>query len=171
MVSAGCKSEVWSALLSRRRLYGQAFEVAEYDRSEFERDHDRIIFSSAFRRLQDKTQVFPLSTSDYTRNRLTHSLEVACVGRHLGLMAGKHLKGLGVQCEPHDAGTIVATACLAHDIGNPPFGHSGEAAIQSWAKRRLPALSEGIPVGKSTNLLRARRYNAASIPMTIGELV
>jgi dGTPase len=127
----------WTKLLSTKRLGrpGAPDDVPP-PRSEFTRDYDRIIFSSAFRRLQDKTQVFPLAKSDYVRTRLTHSLEVASVGRSLGMLAAEtivrqhpDLKGLVI---PHDVGTIVATACLAHDIGNPPFGHAGESAIQEW---------------------------------------
>ena len=98
-------------------------------------DYDRIIFSSAFRHLQDKTQVIPFSQSGFVHTRLTHSLEVSVVGRSLGRAVGnaviqKH-PALAVThgYQPHDFGTIVAAACLAHDIGNPPFGHSGEQAI------------------------------------------
>ena len=126
----------WPALLSHRRLGGPPASDAG-PRSEFQRDFDRIVFSSAFRRLQDKTQVFPLAKNDYVRTRLTHSLEVASVGRSLGALAGDHV----LRAHPEmaatgytaaDFGAIVAAACLAHDIGNPPFGHAGEAAIQSW---------------------------------------
>src|SRR5213594_1877052 len=162
--------ELWNTFLSDRRLYGQSFPVGEYDRSEFQRDYDRIIFSSAFRRLQDKTQVFPLSTSDYTRNRLTHSLEVSSVGRTMGTLVGKHLLKVGIQCEPHEVGTIVATAALAHDIGNPPFGHSGEAAIQSWARRRLSAIADGKPMAEGKVMWRARRRDPMSVKMTAGQL-
>ncbi|MBZ5542736.1 MAG: dNTP triphosphohydrolase [Acidobacteriia bacterium] len=160
----------WTGLLSNHRIYGQSFPPGEFDRSEFQRDHDRIIFSSAFRRLQDKTQVFPLSRSDYTRNRLTHSLEVSSVGRTMGTLVGQHLVKLGITCEPYEIGTIVATAALAHDIGNPPFGHSGEAAIQSWAKRRLPPISEGKPRPEGTISLHMRRKDSASIKMSPEEL-
>jgi dGTPase len=128
----------WSKLLSTKRLgrLTSSGDAAPPPRTEFSRDYDRIIFSSAFRRLQDKTQVFPLAKSDYVRTRLTHSLEVASVGRSLGMLAAEgivrkepELRELVV---PQDVGTIVATACLAHDIGNPPFGHAGESAIQDW---------------------------------------
>jgi dGTPase len=126
----------WSSLLSHQRL-GGAPASAGGPRSDFQRDFDRIVFSSAFRRMQDKTQVFPLAKNDYVRTRLTHSLEVASVGRSLGLLAGDHV----LRAQPElaasgygapDFGAIVAAACLAHDIGNPPFGHAGEAAFQSW---------------------------------------
>ena len=128
----------WRDLLSNQRLRGgpptQALEGDS--RSDFLRDHDRLIFSSALRRMQDKTQVFPLAKSDYVRTRLTHSLEVASVGRSMGsetaaglLRAERSLKGI---VDPTEVSTIVAAACLAHDIGNPPFGHAGESAIQEW---------------------------------------
>lgn len=134
------KSENWKNLLSPHRL-GKGKNNCETSdsRTEFTRDWDRIIFSSAFRRLQDKTQVFPLAKNDYIRTRLTHSLEVASVGRSLGILAGKKIK-----CEfseedrstiHDDIGSIVSAACLAHDIGNPPFGHAGEAAIQEFFER------------------------------------
>ncbi len=108
------------------------------NRSVFQRDYDRIVFSSAFRRLQNKTQVLPFPKSDYVRNRLTHSLETASVGRSLGNIAGYEIvkkypeleKDAGVH--PTDFGHLVSAACLAHDIGNPPFGHSGEAAISQY---------------------------------------
>ena len=105
------------------------------DRSEFKRDYDRLIFSAPFRRLQNKTQVFPLPGSVFVHNRLTHSLEVASVGMSLGCDVARDvirrdpsLAGTRVE----ELGTIVSTACLAHDLGNPPFGHSGEKAIQTF---------------------------------------
>jgi dGTPase len=127
----------WNKLLSTKRLGrdGPA-DDATPPQTEFTRDYDRIIFTPAFRRLQDKTQVFPLAKSDYVRTRLTHSLEVASVGRSLGVLAAEAIlskeAGLEKIVLPTDVGTIVATACLAHDIGNPPFGHAGESAIQEW---------------------------------------
>ncbi len=126
----------WTSLLSHHRLGGPP-AAGGGPRSEFQRDFDRIVFSSAFRRLQDKTQVFPLAQNDYVRTRLTHSLEVASVGRSLGVLAGDHVLHRHPQMSATgytagDFGAIVAAACLAHDIGNPPFGHAGEAAIQSW---------------------------------------
>jgi len=164
------RKELWAALLSERRIYGQPVPRGEYDRSEFQRDYDRVIFSAAFRRLQDKTQVFPLSSSDYVRNRLTHSLEASSVGRTLGTLAGKYLVRLGVACEPDDVATIVATAALAHDIGNPPFGHSGEAAIQSWAKRTLPSPTTAEPRGPAGVVFYNRRKARRPDPMTREEL-
>ena len=126
----------WSQLLSADRLGRERRSVPrDPARSEFRRDADRITFSTAFRRLQDKTQVFPLADNDYVRTRLTHSLEVSSVGRSLGARVGAAI------CEKHkltahgsDFGDIVAAAALAHDLGNPPFGHSGEDAIRHWFK-------------------------------------
>ena len=105
------------------------------DRTEFQRDYDRLIFSAPFRRLQNKTQVFPLPGSIFVHNRLTHSLEVSCVGRSLGNKIASEL--LKLHSELHDThvseiGSIVSAACLAHDLGNPPFGHSGEKAIGTY---------------------------------------
>lgn len=126
----------WPKLLNADRLCGPKDMPGEY-RSPFQRDYDRIVFTTAFRRLQDKTQVFPLSSSDYVRTRLTHSIEVSCVARNLGTVIGRRLRkmkeDLG-QASASDMGSIVAAAALAHDLGNPPFGHSGEAAIQHWFK-------------------------------------
>lgn len=109
-------------------------------RTDFQRDYDRIIFSSAFRRLQNKTQVFPLPGSVFVHNRLTHSLEVSSVGRSLGSIIGEHIANtykneLSEQSQSfylHNLGNVVAAACLCHDIGNPAFGHSGEDAIASY---------------------------------------
>ncbi len=123
----------WHRLLSDKRL-GRAQNASEHDRTAFQKDVDRIIFSSAFRRLQDKTQVFPLAQNDYVRTRLTHSLEVSSVGRSLGTLVGKHITtGYHLtHVSADDFGSIVAAACLAHDIGNPPFGHFGEEAIRDF---------------------------------------
>ena len=123
----------WITLLSTYRL-GQAAAPEPSVRSDFQRDGDRLMFSAAFRRLQDKTQVFPLEKNDYVRTRLTHSLEVSCVGRSLGTSVGAQLIDRYPQLvkqgiHPADIGDIVAAACLAHDIGNPPFGHFGEQAM------------------------------------------
>lgn len=126
----------WEQLISNKR-FGQEHKHAERhdDRSEFKRDYDRLIFSSAFRRLQNKTQVFPLPGSIFVHNRLTHSLEVASVGMSIGNDISRRV----IQKRPElkdtlveEIGTIVSAACLAHDLGNPPFGHSGEKAIQTF---------------------------------------
>lgn len=109
---------------------------SEDGRSQFQKDFDRIVFSPAFRRLQDKTQVFPLPETDFVHTRLTHSLEVAVVGRSLGNLVGEVLlqryPKLKENFSKFHFGEIVAAACLAHDIGNPPFGHSGEDAISEY---------------------------------------
>jgi dGTPase len=129
----------WEKLLSAKR-WGNEDKYIENQadaRSEFQRDYDRLIFSSPFRRLQNKTQVFPLPGSIFVHNRLTHSLEVASVGRSLGRIFYNKLK----ETEPDidnrlplisEVGNIIAAACLAHDMGNPAFGHSGEAAISHY---------------------------------------
>lgn len=131
----------WEQLLSLKRQgdTNKRLRIEQDDsRLGFEVDYDRIIFSSAFRSLQDKTQVIPLSKTDFVHTRLTHSLEVSVVGRSIGRLVGKkiiekypHLQEIhGYQ--PNDFGAIVAAAALAHDIGNPPFGHSGEKAIGEY---------------------------------------
>lgn len=126
----------WKRLLSTKRFGLEEFhEARKDDRSEFQRDYDRLIFSAPFRRLQNKTQVFPLPGSIFVHNRLTHSLEVSSVGRSLGHDVAKEL--LAVHPELADThvteiGSIVSAACLAHDLGNPPFGHSGEKAISTY---------------------------------------
>lgn len=125
----------WTSLLADKRLGKKKPEPTTRERTPFHQDYDRIVFSSAFRRLQDKTQVFPLAKSDYVRTRLTHSVEASCVGRSLGIAVGFGLhdrKKLPTDITISDIGMIVSTACLAHDIGNPPFGHAGEKAIQEW---------------------------------------
>ena len=126
----------WEKLISNKRL-GQEDRHPERhdDRSEFKRDYDRLIFSAPFRRMQNKTQVFPLPGSIFVHNRLTHSLDVASVGQSLGTdVARAILKKRPELAETlfPEIGTIVAAACLAHDMGNPPFGHSGETAIQTF---------------------------------------
>lgn len=126
----------WERLLSNKRLGQENRHERRYDdRSEFKRDYDRLIFSAPFRRLQNKTQVFPLPGSIFVHNRLTHSLEVASVGMSLGndvakVLMDKHTELKGTLFE--EIGTIVSTACLAHDLGNPPFGHAGEKAIRTY---------------------------------------
>ena len=127
--------QTWQKLLSAERL-GAGSAPRAPERTAFQQDYDRIVFTSAFRRMKDKTQVFPLSKSDYVRTRLTHSLETSCVGRSLGTVVGREIiarHGLE-QVDAADFGAIVAAACLAHDIGNPPFGHAGEDAIREWFK-------------------------------------
>jgi dGTPase len=128
----------WPTLLNKSRL-GARSPKDESGRTAFLRDHDKIIFSGAFRRLARKTQVHPLATNDHVHNRLTHSLEVSCVGRTLGIQVGQRLAKqhlLPANTDAADLGDIVQSACLAHDIGNPPFGHTGERAIRAWFRHQ-----------------------------------
>lgn len=126
----------WNTLLSAKRFGLEEFHQERHEnRSEFQRDYDRLIFSAPFRRLQNKTQVFPLPGSIFVHNRLTHSLEVSCVGRSLGNDVAKHLLARYPELQHSflpEIGSIVSAACLAHDLGNPPFGHSGERAISTF---------------------------------------
>lgn len=126
----------WDQLLSAKRFASstQSKDLADI-RSQFQRDYDRIIFSGPFRRLQNKTQVFPLPGSVFVHNRLTHSLEVASVGRSIAnSVAGALMDRNDIPQKSllNELGAIVSAACLAHDLGNPPFGHSGEKAISSF---------------------------------------
>jgi dGTPase len=126
----------WRQLISNKRFgLEDLHEARKDDRTEFQRDYDRLIFSAPFRRLQNKTQVFPLPGSIFVHNRLTHSLEVSCVGRSLGsTIAAQLLTKHPELSDTHlsEIGAIVSAACLAHDLGNPPFGHSGEKAISTY---------------------------------------
>lgn len=150
----------WQHLLSTRRFKIQQGEIKETRtpateegspglRTDFHIDHDRLVFSSAFRRLGRKTQVHPLARHDHTHNRLTHSVEVASVGRSLGNRVGMMLQHAGLLPAgdtPHDIGAVVQVACLAHDIGNPPFGHTGEDAMREWFRHPAHAsLMEPLP--------------------------
>jgi dGTPase len=134
----------WEKLLSPNRvaeLFGKPASVGD-SRTEFERDYGRVLFSTPFRRMQDKTQVFPLERHDSIRTRLTHSLEVSSVARSLGKLAAawmveEELIDPNIQ---DDIQTISATCGLLHDLGNPPFGHSGERAIQSWFEKNVQLL-------------------------------
>ncbi|MCU1254024.1 MAG: hypothetical protein JWM83_323 [Candidatus Angelobacter sp.] len=131
----------WKSLLSSKRVGELAGkEPSDPDsRSPFERDYGRAVFSTPVRRLQDKTQVFPLEEHDAVRTRLTHSLEVSSVARNFGRQVATWLahQGLCSESSMHDIETISATCGLIHDLGNPPFGHAGEEAIQSWFKDKL----------------------------------
>ena len=125
----------WPQLLSGKRLGVENYHERKHERTNFQRDYDRLIFSSPFRRLQNKTQVFPLPGSIFVHNRLTHSLEVSCVGRSLGknvatCLLQRHTEAEGANFSEIDS--IVSAACLAHDMGNPPFGHSGERALSAY---------------------------------------
>ncbi len=126
----------WEKLISSKRLGKEDKpKPLEERRTEFQRDYDRLIFSAAFRRMQNKTQVFPLPGSVFVHNRLTHSLEVSSVGRSLGTDVSRELilrhPELS-ETELPGIGSVVSAACLAHDMGNPPFGHSGERAIRTY---------------------------------------
>ncbi len=138
----------WETIFSTQRVDQRT--VSEGPRSGFQRDFDRLIFSSPFRRLQDKTQVFPLPGSTFVHNRLTHSLEVASVGRSLGSMAGKKIieeiqdtSGDSMEFYKYELANVIAAGCLAHDIGNPAFGHSGEKAISAYFIDHANTLIDG----------------------------
>lgn len=148
----------WKHLLPDSRS-GPPPETASSARSPFQRDHDRILFSGPFRRLADKTQVFPLPVDDHVHSRLTHSLEVATIGRSLGTLVGHRLIESGARLpagrDARDVGDCVAAACLAHDLGNPPFGHVGERAIQEYFERHAPTdLLDGLSERERADLLR-----------------
>lgn len=126
---------IWSKYLTPERLRRSESPARGDEGNEFLSDYQRVVFSSAFRRLQDKTQVSPLATTDFVRRRLTHSVEVATVGERMGRVVARRLhERVGQDVRDH-FGKIVATACLLHDIGNPPFGHEGEMAIREWAEQ------------------------------------
>lgn len=127
----------WKRLISDKRLGLEEFhDPRHHTRSDFQRDYDRLIFSSPFRRMQNKTQVFPLPGSVFVHNRLTHSLEVSSVGRSMANEVALRLldrhSDRDLMWQLMNIGDIVATACLSHDLGNPPFGHSGEKTISTF---------------------------------------
>ncbi len=136
----------WDQLLCDERIRQFTKSTTSHDlRSEFEKDYHRIIGSASFRRLQDKTQVFPLDKSDYIRTRLTHSLEVSSFGKSLGQSVGQRIIDDGLDADfnvqqKEDICNILQCAGLIHDIGNPPFGHFGEGVFQEWFKKNLPVL-------------------------------
>lgn len=142
----------WSNCYSERR--SGTSKSKEIPRTEYQRDYDRLIFASSFRRLQNKTQVFPLPGSTFVHNRLTHSLEVASVGRSLGKIIGDHISEHTIASEDtlskefykYDLSNVVGAACLAHDIGNPAFGHSGEKAISNYFIENQHEKIEGRPL-------------------------
>jgi dGTPase len=155
----------WNTLYSPKRLGQEHKYTVGQDsvRNPYQIDYDRLIFSSPFRRLQNKTQVFPLPGSIFVHNRLTHSLEVACVGRSLGSIIGQRI---AEHYEPnnqsfqrfynYELGSVISAACLAHDIGNPPFGHSGEKAISAYflnlPERELSYIRENLTHNQFTDL-------------------
>ena len=143
----------WSELLCPDRIRSYASASSSTDlRSEFEKDYHRIIGSASFRRLQDKTQVFPLDKSDFIRTRLTHSMEVSSLARSLGQNISQYILLNGkddsfTRQMQSDVCSIVQCAGLIHDIGNPPFGHFGETTIRDWFRQNLPRLTfEGKPI-------------------------
>ena len=147
----------WKQLLTPQRT-GQPVENVNHNRTEFQRDYDRLIFSAPFRRMQNKTQVFPLPGAIFVHNRLTHSLEVSSVGRSLGNNIAQKLAENNETDQnkyAEEIGSIVASACLAHDMGNPPFGHSGESAISHYFSN-----SEGLQyLSKLSDLERSDLVN------------
>ena len=143
----------WSTILAPGRIRSHSTSAPSTDlRSEFEKDYHRIIVSASFRRLQDKTQVFPLDKSDFIRTRLTHSMEVSSVARSLGQNISQYIIRTGKDPEfdlqmQSDVCSIVQCAGLIHDIGNPPFGHFGETTIREWFCDNLPNMNfEGKPL-------------------------
>ncbi len=145
--------DAWNALISFEKITPgpQPRQLRQSGRSCFQKDYDRIIYSAAFRRLGDKTQVIPLPGNDYVRNRLTHSLEVSSVARSLGETVWAKLEQadpqhpLVAKIASHDMGAAIAAASLAHDIGNPPFGHFGESAISDFFRRHKELLTQLTP--------------------------
>ncbi len=135
-------------IFSESRLGKQADSRVDQQRTAYQKDYDRVIFSSAFRRLQNKTQVFPLPGSVFVHNRLTHSLEVSSVGRSLGAMLGQHivktyqadLNECAMEFYQFGLESVIASACLCHDIGNPAFGHSGEDAMSAFFRKNASDL-------------------------------
>lgn len=158
--SSAIKSEIdtdlpprmsWNSLLCATRMYPKQREYSQ-DRTAFEIDYDRLIFSKPFRRLARKTQVHPLAVNDHTHNRLTHSLEVASVGRSLGKCAYRIVQRYEPETIPAtglDFAELVQAACLAHDVGNTPFGHAGERAIRQWMTQHGDLHSTFTPAQRS----------------------
>jgi dGTPase len=139
----------WETLLSPERFRKSSTPDSK-DRTQFQRDYDRIIFSKPFRRLQKKTQVFPLPEHDFIHTRLTHSLETSCIGRSLGMAAGQAIRQNysyidNSTIKDYDFAAVVAAAALAHDLGNPPFGHSGEDAIGDFFKGEGKKFIQDLP--------------------------
>ncbi len=149
----------WEKLMSGKRLGDPRGGIDnEKARSAFQRDFDRVVFSSAFRRLQDKTQVFPVPASDFVHSRLTHSIEVSSVGRTLGNLAGEFILEreplLKERLSQHSFGDVVAAASLAHDVGNPPFGHSGEDAISEFFRKNKEKYGKNLTAAQWADFTR-----------------
>jgi dGTPase len=152
----------WQQLIDPTRL-GKSTSPDGGERTPFQRDYDRILFSSPFRRLKNKTQIFSLPNNDYVRTRLIHSLEVASVGRSLGRAIGYEVvKKNNLSCSEADFGDIVSAACLAHDIGNPPFGHTGESAIglsfDNWDRNQSPEKTNILEILNSSQKADFRHF-------------
>ena len=132
--------ETWAKRLNPERRKRKGSGDPSETRTEIERDYDRVLFSSPVRRLADKTQVFPMEVNDSVRNRLTHSHEVSNLARSIGVTLVHEQKiGEGVKNVARDIPALLATTGLAHDLGNPPFGHQGEEAIRTWFKKNKEA--------------------------------
>jgi dGTPase len=144
--------------LAFRKKLGREDEIStptRQGRTEFESDVGRIIFSGAFRRLGRKSQVHPLAANDHVHTRLTHTMEVAHVGRALGKELGSKIKNeLPQGYLPDDLGTIVHAACLAHDVGNPPFGHAGEEAMANWFELNGPEYFKSLTDDHKRDLIK-----------------
>lgn len=149
------KEMKWAKLLSSDRFGQDEARTSPPDsRSEFDADIERVVFSGAFRRLSRKTQVHPLIANDHVHTRLTHSLEVAQVGKALGKALGKRIQTeLPVGITPDDIAAIVEAACLAHDLGNPPFGHAGEEAMRHWFETNGAKLFRSLSVEHKRDLI------------------
>jgi dGTPase len=145
----------WETLLCPERLHHQSGIDNQTDgRSSYDSDVQRILFSGSFRRLSKKTQVHPLVANDHVHTRLTHSIEVAQVGKTLGKALGNRLGAqLPQSITPNDIGTVVEAACLAHDLGNPPFGHGGEEAINHWFENNGPKLLRSLDQAYKKDLM------------------
>lgn len=159
------KEMCWANLVSCERVEKIGNESDKH-RTDYYRDYDRIIFSSAFRRLGRKTQVHPLSSNDNIHTRLTHSLETASVGRGMGIAIGKWLISKGYLPEnisSHDIGTIAQTASVAHDIGSPPFGHAGEYAIRYWYENNLDLWDKNLKDDREISDLKLFEGNAQGL--------
>jgi dGTPase len=143
----------WDKLLTSKRL-GINNTDGDGIRTEYYRDYDRIVFSASFRRLARKTQVHPLSFNDHIHNRLTHSIEVSSVGRSLGLAVGLKIKDkLPSDITAVDFASIIQAACVAHDIGNPPFGHAGEYAVRQWFAENISLIDKSLTDAQKNDLM------------------
>lgn len=144
----------WDRLLCQSRIYPKTPNHS-HSRTAFEVDYDRVVFSKPFRRLARKTQVHPMATNDHTHNRLTHSLEVASVGRSLGKAAyyiAQDQEQSTIDASAEDFAQVVQAACLAHDVGNTPFGHAGERAIRHWMSNQHKKLLTGFSTAQACDL-------------------